>query len=394
MDRHDSAIINFRNYLKIRSVHPEPDYDGCVNFLKKIAEEYGFQTTVFNLDDKRPVLIITIEGLQPRLPSILLNSHMDVVPVFEEKWIHDPFAAVMDSNGDIYARGAQDMKCVTIAQLEALKNIKSSGVRMKRTVHMTILPDEEIGSELGMAKFVHTEAFKNLNVGFDIDEGSVMDNDQYVIFNNERCKWSVRIHCPGTSGHGSLLLDNTAGEKVRIVIDHFMDFRSKEAGKLKDHTYFLGDITTINLTSLQGGVKNNVLPPEIVVGFDMRISADADHKDIENWINDVCKKAGDGVYPEFTQKDPHVPVTHLEGNPYWQAMDTTFKNLEMQWTRLNCFAASDARFVRGVGIPAIGFSPFNNTSVRLHDHNEYLNKDIFLKGISIYEKLIPNVANV
>lgn len=26
MDRHGSAVTNFRNYLKIRSVHPEPDY--------------------------------------------------------------------------------------------------------------------------------------------------------------------------------------------------------------------------------------------------------------------------------------------------------------------------------------------------------------------------------
>ncbi|XP_066909257.1 aminoacylase-1 [Halyomorpha halys] len=393
MDRRDCAIVNFRNYLKIKSVHPEPDYDGCVNFLKKVADEYGFQTTVFRLDDKRPVLIISVEGSQPDLPSILLNSHMDVVPVFEEEWKYDPFGAEMDSNGDIYARGAQDMKCVTIAQLEALKNIKSSGVGMKRTVHMTILPDEEIGSDLGMAKFVHTETFKNLNVGFDIDEGSIMDNDDYIIFNNERCKWSIRIHCPGQSGHGSLLWDNTAGEKLRVVIDHFMDFRSKEALKQKKHTYFLGDVTTVNLTSLQGGIQNNILPPEIVVGFDLRIAADVDHKEIENWINDVCKKAGEGVYPEYIQKDPQVPVTVLEGNVYWHAMDTTFKNLGMKYIRLNCFAASDARFVRGVGIPAIGFSPFNNSSVRLHDHNEYLNKDIFLKGISIYEKLIPNVAN-
>jgi aminoacylase len=45
-----------------------------------------------------------------------LNSHTDVVPVFEESWNWDPFGAekVKDEDGKyrIYARGSQDMKIV------------------------------------------------------------------------------------------------------------------------------------------------------------------------------------------------------------------------------------------------------------------------------------------
>lgn len=36
---------------------------------------------------------------------------------------------------------------------------------------------------------------------------------------------------------------------------------------------------------IQGGVQNNVVPPEIIVGFDIRIAADADHEEMEKWIN-------------------------------------------------------------------------------------------------------------
>jgi aminoacylase len=32
----------------------------------------------------------------------------------QECWKHDPFSAHKDANGDIYARGSQDMKCVGI----------------------------------------------------------------------------------------------------------------------------------------------------------------------------------------------------------------------------------------------------------------------------------------
>lgn len=52
------------------------------------------------------------------------------------------------------------------------------------------------------------------------------------------------------------------------------------------------------------------------------------------------------------------------------------------------------RKIRSVGIPAVGFTPANNTRLALHDHNEYMHKDIFLKGITIFTETIPAIANV
>jgi hypothetical protein len=60
------------------------------------------------------------------------------------------------------------------------------------------------------------------------------------------------VHCPGTTGHGSLLQPDTAGEKVRIIIEHFMDFREQEKKKLdSDPSLTVGDVTTVNLTQLK-----------------------------------------------------------------------------------------------------------------------------------------------
>ena len=47
-----------------------------------------------------------------------------------------------------------------------------------------------------------------------------------------------------------------------------------------------------------------------------------------------------------------------------------------------------------VGYPAIGFSPINNTEILLHDHNEYLDENVFLRGIIIYKKILAAVASV
>jgi aminoacylase len=54
---------------------------------------------------------------------------------------------------------------------------------------------------------------------------------------------------------------------------------------------------------------------------------------------------------------------------------------------------TDSRYLRSVGIPAIGFSPMNNTPVLLHDHDEFLGADVYLKGIEIYKKIIEKIAN-
>lgn len=47
-----------------------------------------------------------------------------------------------------------------------------------------------------------------------------------------------------------------------------------------------------------------------------------------------------------------------------------------------------------MNIPAIGFDPYVSTPLRAHDHNEYLNADVYLLGIKMYEKIIAELASV
>lgn len=121
------------------------------------------------------------EGSQPELPSILLNSHMDVVAVFEEYWTHPPFAAEIDEHGDIFARGAQDMKCAGTQYLAAIRSLKRQGInQLKRTFYITFVPDEEAGGTLGMDGFIKTDAFKKMNVTFALDEGDLASLDWHL----------------------------------------------------------------------------------------------------------------------------------------------------------------------------------------------------------------------
>lgn len=46
----------------------------------------------------------------------------------------------MDNQGNIYARGAQDMKCVGIQYLEAIRRLKKDNVTVRRTIHILFVP--------------------------------------------------------------------------------------------------------------------------------------------------------------------------------------------------------------------------------------------------------------
>ena len=105
---------------------------------------------------------MTWVGSDTSLGSVMLNSHIDVVPVFPDQWDHPPFSAHKTEDGWIYGRGTQDMKCVGIWYMEAIRNLKKQGFQPKRTIHVMWVPDEEIGGHDGMEKLIETDFFKGI----------------------------------------------------------------------------------------------------------------------------------------------------------------------------------------------------------------------------------------
>lgn len=114
-----------------------------MEFLKKQAKSLDLLVQIhYPAHPEKPVVVLTWIGTDPQLPSILLNSHMDVVPVYEDYWTHPPFAAEMDENGRIFARGTQDMKSVGMQYLATIGRFKLEKIRFKRTVHIVFVPGE------------------------------------------------------------------------------------------------------------------------------------------------------------------------------------------------------------------------------------------------------------
>ena len=131
----NDIVQRLRHYLCIKSVQPTPDYQGCIDYLQMIGKELGLEMQVY-MNNTKPLLVMTRKGTNPSLPSLLLTSHMDVVPVTEVH-MRCPFLnprtngvvihlKLKSGNGVIYSRGVQDMKSVGMAYLEALQTFTST----------------------------------------------------------------------------------------------------------------------------------------------------------------------------------------------------------------------------------------------------------------------------
>lgn len=59
---------------------------------------------------------------------------------------------------------------------------------------------------------------------------------------------------------------------MRYLLDRFMEFRVSQVQALAmNPDMTIGDVTTINITQLNGGVQSNVVPPQFQVGLQLTL---------------------------------------------------------------------------------------------------------------------------
>lgn len=81
------------------------------------------------------------------------------------------------------------------------------------------------------------------------------------------------------------MLENTAAEKLYRVLGKYLTFRNGEIQKLINNPELtIGDVTTINLTIINGGQQINVVPPLITAKFDIRISLDLPNSEMDDEV--------------------------------------------------------------------------------------------------------------
>ncbi|KAL7511681.1 hypothetical protein ACHAXN_008659 [Cyclotella atomus] len=386
-----------------------------------------------------PVVIAKWRGIHEDWPVLILNSHYDVVPAALEDWTVRPFKAIR-KDGKVYGRGAQDMKCVCVQYIEAIRKLHCihPEFRPQRTIHLTFVPDEEVGGG-GMLAFLSSTLYNSLpGIALALDEGLASTDDTYSLFYGERLPWWVDVTAHGKTGHGSRFIDETAVEQIIGVSNRALAFRKGQrdllhGGDHSDHSncghaiaakrqkmldelkksgkIALGDVTSLNITTLQAGVQvgdsfaYNCVPPVAKCSLDIRISPHVDPKEISDMIDAWCQECSANpdegskvTWQNILGMGPanvkHALTATDSSNPWFQVFESAMLTMGHKIQPQVFPAATDSRFLRELGVKAFGFSPMRNTEIMLHENDEYLEESVFIEGVEVYVGLIHSLASV
>ncbi|KAG6655536.1 aminoacylase-1 isoform X2 [Carya illinoinensis] len=403
----DTPIARFQRYLRINTAHPRPDYSSAISFLESQALSINLQVKTLEFSPGKPVLLLTWPGSNPSLPSLLFNSHLDSVPAESSKWTHPPFFAVRSPDGKIFARGAQDDKCIGVQYLEAIRNLKEKNFAPVRTVHVSYVPDEEIGGVNGILKFVASEEFRKLNVGFAMDEGQASPGDEFRVFYADRSPWNLIIKAKGMPGHGSRMYDNSAMENLMKSVEIISRFRESQFDVVKAGEAPNSEVVSVNPVYVKAGIPSpsgfvmNMQPSEAEAGFNIRLPPVADPELVRRRIAEEWAPARRNMTYQIIELGPlrdymGRPLTTPtnDSNPWWPIFKQAITAVGGKLAKPEILASTtDARYIRQLGIPVLGFSPMKNTPILLHEHNEFLEDTVYLEGIEVYESIIRSLSS-
>jgi len=230
----------------------------AAQFLKPLLLKMGFKTkTVLSPKGRWNLLAEKRWGRGGR--KLIFNGHLDVVPAGKgSQWKYPPFQGKL-IKGKIYGRGSSDMKSGIASFIHALSTIERSKIPLHQgAVVLHLVSDEESHGHQGMGFLTQREKIQG-------DAALVGEpTDLQPVIAQKGALW-LRILTIGKSAHGSKPhLGVNAVEKMMKLIE-----RLRIIPLEKDHP-LLGK-PTLNIGTIKGGTKVNVVPEGCEIEVDRRM---------------------------------------------------------------------------------------------------------------------------
>lgn len=260
-------VDNLQTLIRCPSVTPTEG--GALTALAAMLEPLGF--TVMRMvasEEGTP----DVENLYARLgtegPHLMFAGHTDVVPVGDEAaWSHPPFSAAIDK-GEMYGRGAVDMKGGIACFVAAVaRHIEKHGAP-KGSISFLITGDEEGPSINGTTKLLQWAAEQGERwdaclVGEPTNPDTLGD----MIKIGRRGSVSGHITVFGMQGHAAYphLADNAVRGIIKLT--ESLMYPPFDAGTENFQPSNL-EVTTIDV----GNVATNVVPAKATAKFNIRFN--------------------------------------------------------------------------------------------------------------------------
>lgn len=288
-------------------------------------------------------------------------GHTDVVPAGDEKaWTVPPFAAEI-FDGQLYGRGAADMKSAIAAFAAAAQRFLASREgKLDGCISLLITGDEEGPAINGTVKVLeHLAAQGEKLDACVVGEPTNPFRLGEMMKIGRRGSLTARITVHGMQGHVGYphLADNPIPRLLDIL--QLLKTRRLDRGNAHFEPSNL-EITTVDV----GNPANNVIPAVAKAVLNIRYSTEQTSAGLKAWITRcceaVCGREENGARFELVLEDGAMPFLTQPG-PFVQAMAEAVKEGTGREPELSTTGGtSDARFIQAY-CPVVEFGLVGQT---------------------------------
>ncbi len=324
----DYLMHVLRDLIAFRTVAPPGScYHEVVDYLVPIFEGMGFRVEkmimpqeVFEARCTDNRLIGDRVNMRASLDAgaketLVIYAHLDVVPP-GDRWTTDPFQIVVKDER-AYGRGISDCKGSIACLIAALKTLLTAR-KPKYNLSVLLTTDEEVGGYSGLCYLTDVGLVKG-------DYMLCMDgfSDDVVIGSNGIITWEAVVH--GKAAHsGSSFLGINAVEKSLTLMEALMDLKKTVQSRRSTlaASSALGALgldylmPMLNITMINGGIKENIVPDRCVLRGDRRVIPEESMDEAMAEIETTVKSLGMDIDLRFF---PGYPPMRINPDHKWVA---------------------------------------------------------------------------
>ena len=360
------------DFTRAQSPNPPGDTREAAAVVERFLTEHQLPFRVIAPNPSMPNFVGSFEGSSPGR-HVVLNGHIDVFPLGDPHgWTRDPWGGEI-VDGRMYGRGINDMKAGTASMIFTFLYLNRLRDRIPGRLTMTAVSDEETFGPDGARYLVA----RHPEVHGDVCLSTEPTGIHSVRFAEKGPLWlKFTIRTPGAHGaytHKSANANRIAAELILALYaldDMPVETPDSIRRALEGAEAVIDKVAspgaagilqkvTVNIGTVNGGVKQNMLPGTCVVTADIRVP---------------MGMSPDSVIAEAGRIAARFPAAEMEivgrQEPLWSDPEHEMcrllqKNIKalsgIHAPAIVSLPGTDARLWRGLGIPAYvyGITPFN-----------------------------------
>ena len=351
---------------------------GCQELLIQRLEQLGFNIERLPFED--------VSNLWARRgtegPLFCFAGHTDVVPSGPaEQWSHPPFEPQIHE-GNLYGRGAADMKGSIAAFITALERFTSHHPDHGGSIALLITSDEEGDFINGTPRVVEVLEARNEKIDWCIvGEPSSSKQLGDIIKNGRRGSISGTLKIQGKQGH--VAYPHLIRNPIHLAAPALAELSAEVWDQGND--YF--PPTSLQISNIQAGTgATNVVPGELEAKFNLRFSTELSAAQIKARVHAILDR----------HQLEYALDWVLSGNPFITPEDSlvnacrdSIKAITGIDTELSTSGGtSDGRFIAPTGAQVVELGPCNAT---IHQINEHVRAKDLDTLSELYENILARL---